>query len=881
MHPNEVVAPSRLRLPHPAEPQHVGTELQALHSALDAGAPVADALVALCRLVEARLPGAVCAVMMASAQGDAVRCVAGPNLPPGYAAAIDDTPIVAGAGSCSSAIRSGAPVVATDIAEDPRWSDWRELALAYGFHSCVASPIRDERGAILGSFDVYMRGLREPAPLDVELSRAAAQLAGLALEHSEARRSLMRAKSRFETLANGLPTPFGVLDGNGTFIHVNPTFANHFGRAPADWEGRALRDLVGDLSHVALLSKLERSSATATVEFDGDALVGPTRRPVRLSLTACRDETGRVDTIHLHARDPSWVDSGAGRQRAARIAQAVESTNLAFFEIDIARRSVEFSDRFAGMLGEHRGTRLVALSNYLERVHPDDRRTVVRRFMSVMRGDAGDLGVEHRVRDAHGQWVWLLANGKVVETDPAGRATRLAGAVTDVSERHKSEQYIHQLAYHDPLTGLPNRRMYQLSLERTVRRAQRDQRDVALICLGLDRFRRINDVAGHAAGDRVIQEMARRLQAAAPEGDLVCRPGSDEFALICDRGLPVEAVAELARTLCAALAEPLPVAERELRVTASAGFSMYPQDSADAGDLMRNAGIALQRAKGHGRTHQIRAYSAHMDALAAQRLTLECQLRDALARGEMTLYYQPVVDAARDAVLGVEALMRWRHPEHGVVLPERFLPIAEDAGLDNELGAWALQAACRQGQAWLDQGLPALRIAVNVSGRHLSGAVVEHVAAALSETGWPAELLQLEISEAALGHDLRLSARVLDRLKMLGVRLAVDDFGVAGSSLTALKHFPLDVLKIDRSFVHELGTSDADAAIVDAIVALSRALAFDVIAEGVEREDQRTLLRDRGVDGWQGYLVVSPMPADACARWLLDRIAKTRGHAGG
>lgn len=881
MHPNDVVASPWARLALYPEAAQPGAELLALHSAMDTGAPVGDALVALCRLVEARLPGAVCAVMMVAPESTAVRCVAGPNLPPGYAAAIDDTPIVPGAGSCSSAIRSGAPVVAADIAEDPRWTDWRELALAYGFHSCVASPIRDERGTILGSFDIYMRALREPEPLDVELARAAAQLAGLALEHSEARRSLMRAKSRFEMLANGLPTPFGVLDANGGFVHVNPSFANHFGRSPGDWEGRALRDLVGDLSHVALLGKLERAAAGAAVEFDGDALVGPARRPIRLSLSACRDEEGRIDAIHLHARDPSWVDSGAGRQRAARVAQAVDSAHLAFFEVDLGNRSIEFSDRFAGMLGEHRGTRLIALSSYVERVHPDDRRTVARRFLSILRGDAGDLSVEHRVRDAHGQWVWLLANGKVVETDPAGRAARVAGAVTDVSERHKSEQYIHQLAYHDPLTGLPNRRMYQLSLERTVRRAQRDQREVALICLGLDRFRRINDVAGHAAGDRVLQEMARRLKAAAPDGDLVCRPGSDEFALICDRGLSAEAVAELARDLCEALAEPIPVADRELRVTASAGFSLYPHDAADAADLMRNAGIALQRAKAHGRTHQIRAYSAHMDALAAQRLTLECQLRDALARGELTLYYQPVVDAARNAVLGVEALMRWRHPEHGLVLPERFLPIAEDAGLDNELGAWALQAACRQGQAWVDQGLPALRIAVNVSGRHLSGAVVEHVAAALSDTGWPAELLQLEISESALGHDLRLSARVLDRLKMLGVRLAVDDFGVAGSSLTALKHFPLDVLKIDRSFVHELGTSNADAAIVDAIVALSRALAFEVIAEGVERDDQRVLLRDHGVDGWQGYLVVSPMPADACARWLLERIAKTRGTSAG
>jgi len=449
----------------------------------------------------------------------------------------------------------------------------------------------------------------------------------------------------------------------------------------------------------------------------------------------------------------------------------------------------------------------------------------------------------------------------------AGRVVNYVVVFSDITAIKNAEERLNYLAYHDPLTDLPNRLLLADRMRTALSRAERTGTSVALLYLDLDNFKHVNDTLGHEQGDRLLHAMAARFREAVRGEDSVARLGGDEFVIILEDVSDPAQPARLAEKLIAAVAEPVRLGGFELRMRASIGISLGPAHGATSEELLKAADAAMYRAKRGGRG-RYEFFSAELTRQALERLTLENAMRDPLFYDQLVLQYQPQVAVAGARLIGVEGLLRWRHPTRGLLDPSVFIPMAEDAGLIPAIGEWVLRTACRQARAWLDAGYAPIRIAVNVSAYQIKAAsIVDTVHSALSDTGLDPALLELEITEGALQTgDGALD--ILSRLKALGVCLALDDFGTGYSALSSLKLLPFDRLKIDRSFVQDL-QHDADArALCRAIIAMGRSLNMEIIAEGVETYEQLAFLREEGCDEMQGYLIGAPMSADEMAMEL-------------
>lgn len=454
------------------------------------------------------------------------------------------------------------------------------------------------------------------------------------------------------------------------------------------------------------------------------------------------------------------------------------------------------------------------------------------------------------------------------------RDGQVTGAVLvfhDVSESREMALKMAHLAQHDFLTGLPNRMLLTERLARAIGLANRHQKQVALLFLDLDDFKHVNDSLGHAIGDLLLQSIAERLKAGVRVTDTVCRQGGDEFVILLAEIEQPQDAGRVADTLLNSLALPHMINGQELHATVSIGISVYPNDGIDLDAVLQNADTAMFHAKSCGRNNY-QFFRADMNTRAVRRQFVESSLRRALKQDEFLLHYQPQIDLASRRMIGVEALIRWRDPELGLVYPAQFVPIAEECGLIVPVGRWVLREACRQTQAWLDAGLDAVPVAVNISAlefRHQG--FLEGVALILKETGLAPRFLELELTESILMHDAEASALVLLGLKAMGVKLALDDFGTGYSSLSYLKRFPIDTLKIDQSFVHDISSDTGSATIVAAVIGMGKNLKQRVIAEGVETENQLDYLLARQCDEGQGFLFSHPLSAEGFARLLANR----------
>jgi len=484
-----------------------------------------------------------------------------------------------------------------------------------------------------------------------------------------------------------------------------------------------------------------------------------------------------------------------------------------------------------------------------------------------------------RLVEQRGSWqgeVWYRrTDGHAIPTwqhvsairDEEGHIARFAVLFTDLSEKKDSEERIRYLADFDPLTGLPNRTRFTEILAAAADTAGRIGGQLALLFIDLDRFKNVNDSLGHQVGDKLLQQVAQRLSASARDQDIVARLGGDEFTLLLG-GLHDERDAgAVAHHLLEGLAAPLNIDDYEIFVAASIGISIFPRDGEDARTLIRNADAAMYRAKEQGRnTYQY--YTPELTDLSFERLELEGGLRRAIERGELLLHYQPQLDA-NEQVVGVEALVRWRHPERGVVSPTLFIPLAEDTGLIDPIGEWVLTTACHQAYDWMANGVGELRMAVNLSGwQIIYGDIVTTVRRVLAETSLPPRLLELEITEGFVLQHAERGVSTLSELRALGVTLAIDDFGTGYSSLSYLKRLPVDRLKIDRSFVCDIPDDRDDAAITTTIIGMARHLGLKVIAEGVETAVQLEFLRDHGCDEFQGYYLSKPLSAEELEQFM-------------
>ncbi|HET7201288.1 MAG TPA: EAL domain-containing protein [Burkholderiales bacterium] len=442
-------------------------------------------------------------------------------------------------------------------------------------------------------------------------------------------------------------------------------------------------------------------------------------------------------------------------------------------------------------------------------------------------------------------------------------------------QRKLAEDQLRYIATHDSLTDLPNRAMFNESLRHALQQSARYGRGIAVLFIDIDRFKVINDSLGHGAGDRLLQDCANRLSECLRESDTVARLGGDEFVVMVENfTAPRDAIA-VAQKVLTNVSKPFFVDGQEFLVSASIGISTYPDDGADAETLLKNADIAMYRAKDQGRNNY-QFYSAQMNKHTFERLAMESSLRRALEKNEFVLHYQPKLDLRSGAIAGVEALVRWRHPDWGMVSPAQFIPLAEETGQIVQIGEWVLKTACEQSRMWRDQGIPAMRVAVNLSARQFGQkTLLADVARTIAESGLTPECLELEITESFLMHNPEHAADTLHKLKAMGITLSIDDFGTGYSSLAYLKRFPIDCVKIDRSFIKDIPNDSDDMAITKGVIALGHSLRLKVVAEGVETAEQREFLRSNGCDELQGYLFSKPLPAEDVTALLKSHSPKS------
>jgi diguanylate cyclase (GGDEF)-like protein len=489
------------------------------------------------------------------------------------------------------------------------------------------------------------------------------------------------------------------------------------------------------------------------------------------------------------------------------------------------------------------------------------------------------LSVDEQMAGAHAQmrdtvgWAAFGSLLVVILTGLLGRMSwqLVQGRLRESETKLEHAQRVEYLAYHDGLTGLPNRSMFSKLLAQSISEAHRYDRRPAVAFLDLDRFKQINDTLGHDAGDQLLKEVANRLKSCVRDSDTVARLGGDEFVVLLPEPDDAKHAAIIAQKILAAAARPFTLMGQEFRVTASIGISMYPQDGLDEQTLTKNADIAMYQAKAEGKNN-FQFYSEALNANSLERLSLESSLRHALERSEFRLYYQAKRDIASGRITGMEALLRWEHPDLGTVAPMQFIPVAEETGLIVPIGKWVLKTACLQSIAWQNQGLPALSIAVNLTARQFRDEqLLADVTSILTETGMDPRLLEIELSESLLIHDVENTLRILTRLKALGIRIAVDDFGTGYSSLATLQRFPLDTIKIDRSFVRDFAGTTEDTGLADAIIAMGKSLSLTVVAQGVETKEQAEHLRLHACDELQGFYFKRPLPVDEFTQLLRDQ----------
>ena len=435
----------------------------------------------------------------------------------------------------------------------------------------------------------------------------------------------------------------------------------------------------------------------------------------------------------------------------------------------------------------------------------------------------------------------------------------IAAQITGSFRRTAAERQLRFVATHDPLTKLPNRALFDETMRHSLARAERNHNRLAVLFVDIDRFKNINDTLGHDAGDRLLQTMARRIADCVRDGDTAARFGGDEFVVLIDEPVETGAVADVAQRLLETISKPAMIDRHEVHLTASIGISLYPDDAADGQALIKNADIAMYRAKDRGKNN-FQFFSHATNVYTLERLAIESELRRALERDQFVLHYQPIVEAGSGRICGAEALLRWARPDGGLWLPERFISLAEETGLIEPIGEWVLRSACLQAGRWnAGASGPPLRVAVNLSARQFrQPTFVQTVERILAESDIPGTLIELEITESMVMPDPEAAVIVLTALKAMGLRIAIDDFGTGYSSLAYLKRFPVDSLKIDRSFIRDIPHSEGDVAITTAIVAMAKSLALTVVAEGVETAQQAAFLRELGCSHMQGFYCGSP-----------------------
>jgi diguanylate cyclase (GGDEF)-like protein/PAS domain S-box-containing protein len=733
--------------------------------------------------------------------------------------------------------------------------------------------------ALKGDFDSFEKRFGWPVLPVSSVALFFLYILYVELRVTRSARAIERSEAFYQSLVETLPQYVFRKDLEGRVRFINYRFCSLLGKSPEEILGKTSREVLPlELSEWTLRSEPRvwgsGEPVEGVVEIEAP---GGQKTFYQVIETPVFDSKRNI----IGAQAIFWDITSqrqaelALRKSEERYTLAVQGAKDGIWDWDFSNGQVYYSPRWKEMLGFQEGELSASPEEWLSRVHPEDLGLLKAAMASHALGHVPHFEYEYRIQGKDGTYRWMLSRGIAVR-DGRGQVSRIAGSQTDIGDRKCAEEKLLHQALYDALTDLPNRTLFMDRLRQALRRNKRSKgKTCSVLFLDLDRFKEINDSLGHAKGDQLLVSFARRLEKSVRPGDTIARLGGDEFTVLLEDLAGLEGAVHVAERIRNEFTSPFVLGTQELFVTVSIGIA--PGNDYDRPeDLLRDADTAMYRAKERGRAC-FEVFDQGMHSLAVERLQTENELRRALERKEIRIHYQPVFSLSEDGLLGFEALVRWQHPRRGLLGPGEFLPLAEETGQVVDLDRWVLRQACGQARDWQRRfpQEPPIAVAVNLSGKHfLRLGLVAEVEEILRETGLEARSLILEITESVLLGETKLVQETVQGLKDLGARLSLDDFGTGYSSLSYLHRFPFDSLKIDRSFVQELGTGSAHGQMVRTIMSLAHSLNLGVVAEGVETQDQLRHLRAMRCEQVQGYFLSKPMPVEE-AEGLLS----ARAHA--
>jgi diguanylate cyclase (GGDEF)-like protein/PAS domain S-box-containing protein len=823
----------------------------------------------LCRMVENMVPDSVSSIMLLDDQRGVLNVLAAPKIPEGASLALNGVVPEEGRGSCAHAVLTAAPVFVNDTFADIRWSENQAFAEQFNIRACWSVPILNEQSKPVGTFAISSFEKREPTGFHMRLLQAASYLAGIALQADETRRKLHESEIRLINIADAVPgvlfqqleTPEG--DSRFTFIsqRVNELFGQEAGsvleNADVLWTHVDRQDVHG------IAQKMQTPASVKPLrecEFRLH-LNGKESWIYGRSVATEKDAEGNViwNGIFLDITDKQLAHS-----RLNMAGMVFENTQEGIMVTDEDSRIIEVNKAFTRITGYEADDVLGGEPSILDSgKHGPEFYQAIRASIDERGYWEGEMWNRRKDGEVFPEWLSITR-----VTDPVTGKVKKLRVFSDISHLKRSEERLAHLAHHDPLTGLPNRLMLSARMEHALERAKRESNYLGVLFLDLDRFKNINDTLGHALGDEVLKQVAERLKDSVRAEDTVARLGGDEFIVLLEKVHTPELTTHIAEKLLRTLARPYILNEQEYYFTTSIGISHYPVDGIDAESLLKNSDTALYQAKDQGRNTYIN-YSPELTQKVEDWLKLEHHLRLALEKQQFEIYYQPKISTRDGKILGAEALLRWAHPELGLIPPSQFLTIAEEIGLIVPLGEWVLRESCRQARLWQEQGFEDLTISVNLAGQQIGHSnLYESIVTVLDETGLSPKNLELEILESFVMRHAEQSINTLAAIRDLGVSLSIDDFGSGYSSLSYLKRLPVSKLKIDQTLVLDIPDDPDDVAIARAVIALGHSMGLKVCAEGVETTAQREFLAAEGVDELQGYYYSRPVTADEFIEYI-------------
>jgi diguanylate cyclase (GGDEF)-like protein/PAS domain S-box-containing protein len=794
-----------------------------------------------------------------------------PSLPDFYNEAINGVHPGASVGSCGTAAYTGEIVIVGDIQTHEYWRDYRELAARAGLAACTSVPFKNEAGEVLGTFAVYFSKPQVPGKVELELIIDYARIAAIAVdkEHNRLKRitaeALLRSsEANYRNLVESAPFPVAITDVENNSL----VFAN-----------RHALQLFESTSELAKEQKVDYYYASPT---DRNKLIS--------RLTA--GEIVRAEEIEFVTATGKhiWVLMTAASiifdGKPSHVAALIDITLRKVAEEQLRESAAVMQNTHEGVVITDTSPHILAINEAYTAITGYSPQEVIGKDPGILRSGRQDISFYETMWNElqkNGYWQGEMWNrrksGEIYPQwmsisavlNEQRQPIRYIGVFSDISKLKESQSQLEFLAHHDPLTRLYNRSAVESRMEQELEQANRHHLQLCVLFIDLDRFKQVNDSFGHLIGDELLCSVAERLKARLREGDTLGRLGGDEFVLLASPMQDKHDAAVIARDIIVSLSEPFNLSTgHEVFIGASIGISLYPDNGASVAELTKNADAAMYLAKENGR-NQFSFYTPELNADARNKLELENDLRRAVLHSELRLHYQAKVDLASGSICGAEALVRWKKPDGSWVSPDQFIPVAEKSGVILSIGNWVIDQACAQIRQWMDEGLPEICVAVNVSSRQFrSGHLDLLVKDALQKYGISSHQLELELTESMLMNEPERAIETMHKLKKVGVKISLDDFGTGYSNFGYLRRFPIDSLKIDQSFVRGVASKPEDAMIVDSIIGLAQRMKLRVIAEGVETSDQLHYLRANHCDELQGYLFSKALPAEEFASLLVS-----------